>query len=205
LEPYPKSFMIDHPMNNFGGYGYAERPRPARTDWIETSSGRQFWPLTPNADDVCLGDIAHALGNKCRFGGHCLDFYSVAEHCVIVSKIVPPEYAREALMHDAGEAYLPDICAPVKPHIPGWKDVEHGVERAIAKHFGLTFPWPSCIKEIDRRMVVTERLQNMPTTRNKWETHRGVEPLPDVEIRCLPPELASYEFVKRARGLGLVD
>jgi hypothetical protein len=133
-----------------------------------------------------------------------LDFYSVAEHSVIMSEIVPPEFAREALMHDAGEAYLPDICAPVKPHIPGFKEIENGVERAIAQRFGLTFPWPACIKEVDRRMVVTERMQNMPTTKNKWDTHRGVEQLSNVLIRCFPPEVANWEFVTRAVALGIV-
>jgi hypothetical protein len=132
-----------------------------------------------------------------------LDFYSVAEHSVIMSCLVPREFAREALMHDAGEAYLPDICAPVKPHIPGFKEIEHGVERAIAHRFGLTFPWPACIKEIDRRMVVTERMQNMPATKNKWDTHRGVEPLDKVYILCLAPERASNRFLQRAKALGI--
>jgi hypothetical protein len=205
LDTHHVKNLIEHLAMNFGGHGYVEMPRPARTDWIETSSGRQFWPLTPNADDVCLEDIAHALGNKCRFGGHCLDFYSVAEHSVVMSCLVPAEFAREALMHDAAEAYLPDICAPVKPHIPGWKEIEHGVERAIAKHFGLTFPWPPVIKEFDRRIVVTERMQVMPKTQNSWDTHRGVEPIPNVHLKRRTPRAASWMFQQRAEELGLAS
>lgn len=64
-----------------------------RGDWIQTFTGRRFWPLDPRPEDVCIEDIAHALSLKCRFGGHCTRFYSVAEHSVHVSNYVPAEFA----------------------------------------------------------------------------------------------------------------
>lgn len=82
--------------------------------WIQTFTGKQFWPLAPKASDVCIEDIAHALSLKCRFGGHVKKFYSVAEHCVRVMKILKPADQLWGLMHDAAEAYLPDIAAPIK-------------------------------------------------------------------------------------------
>jgi hypothetical protein len=62
-------------------------------NWIQTFTGRQYWPLDPREGDVYIEDIAHALSLQCRFTGHCRSFYSVAEHCVRVSHVVPSEDA----------------------------------------------------------------------------------------------------------------
>ena len=62
-------------------------------DWMQTYTGRQFWPIDPRANEVHIEDIAHALSMMCRYNGHCRTFYSVAEHSVLVSQHVPPEHA----------------------------------------------------------------------------------------------------------------
>src|SRR4029077_4249720 len=54
--------------------------------WMQTYSGRKFYPLHPRAEDVELADVAHGLAMTCRYGGHSRLFYSVAEHCVLVSE-----------------------------------------------------------------------------------------------------------------------
>jgi hypothetical protein len=87
-------------------------------DWIQTYSGRQFWPLDPRVEDVHLEDIAHALSNVCRYTGHVREFYSVAEHSVHVSWSCEPEDALWGLLHDASEAYLADMARPVKQNMP---------------------------------------------------------------------------------------
>ncbi|MBF0612521.1 MAG: hypothetical protein HQL55_15470, partial [Magnetococcales bacterium] len=83
----------------------------ARTpdNWIQTFTGRQFWPLAPVLEHIHVQDIAHALSLLCRFNGHCQKFYSVAEHSLHVATILPPELAGWGLLHDASEAYLADL------------------------------------------------------------------------------------------------
>lgn len=83
-------------------------------EWIQTFTGKKVFPLDIRAQQICIQDIAHALSLKCRFGGHCRTFYSVAEHSIRVSRIVPKHLKLIALLHDAAEAYLPDVCAPIK-------------------------------------------------------------------------------------------
>lgn len=87
--------------------------------WIQTFSGRQFFPLEPRVEDVCIEDIAHGLSNLCRYAGHCECFYSVAQHCLLVSRVVPREHALRGLLHDASEAYLIDVPRPIKHSIGG--------------------------------------------------------------------------------------
>jgi uncharacterized protein len=125
----------------------AERERLAGIDWILTYTGRRFSPLAPRPEDVCIEDIAHALANKCRFTGHTQRFYSVAEHSVLVQSLVSPPYGLAALLHDAAEAYLPDIASPIKRSVfvdagkasgysPPFAWVEAAVTKAIFEGLG---------------------------------------------------------------------
>lgn len=121
--------------------------KPDRCDstWIQTFTGRQFWPLNPRAEDVCIEDIAHALSMKCRYTGHCRQFYSVAQHSVIMTELsLSPHWA---LMHDAAEAYMPDVARPVKRLIPQLKDVEDGLLKVIAEAFSLEWPIPKYVED----------------------------------------------------------
>src|SRR4051794_27255584 len=90
-----------------------------RRPHIPTASGARFDPFAPDAASIEIRDIAHALGNLCRFGGHCRVFYSVAQHSCLVADLVERrgagvECVHWALLHDASEAYLGDLPHPVK-------------------------------------------------------------------------------------------
>ncbi len=82
-------------------------------NWIQTFTGRKFWPLDPLPEDVYIEDIAHALSMMCRFAGHTHEFYSVAQHSVEVSYLCP-NYPLYGLLHDAAEAYMIDLAQPIK-------------------------------------------------------------------------------------------
>jgi hypothetical protein len=146
--------------------------------WIQTYTGRKFWPLDPRPDDVCIEDIAHALALKCRYTGHCREFYSIAQHSVMVSHMVPAVDALWGLLHDAGEAYLPDVASPIKGRcmvIPENVAVEFSVaERriltAVAVHFDLRYAMPSSIAAADLCCLERERRQLMGEPPEEWAT-----------------------------------
>jgi hypothetical protein len=140
----------------------------SRGDWIQTATGRQFWPIDPHADEVFIDDIAHALSMLCRFGGHCLRFYSVAEHSVLLSRAAAPEDRLWALLHDATEAYLVDVPRPLKPFLVGYKEAEGKIMRAVCEKFGLGDDMPDRVKDADKRILFDERSQNMATAPVRW-------------------------------------
>lgn len=167
-------------------------------NWMQTYTGRQFWPLDPRADEVDIVDIAHALANSCRYAGHCHGFYSVAEHSVLLSHIVPPEDAFAALMHDATEAYVVDVPRPLKPFLPGYKEIETRVWSAIAAAFGLAEELPESVKLADTAILLAERDQVMGTPPADW----GIEgEAPEVTIRFLNPWNAKEAFLDRFEEL----
>lgn len=108
-------------------------------EWILTSTGKRFYPIDPRPQDVDIRDIARGLSNLCRFTGQVTRFYSVAQHSLHVSTLVPDRLALHGLMHDASEAYLNDISRPVKYSGPmaGYRLIEAGVQDVIMQHFNL--------------------------------------------------------------------
>ncbi|QCO18881.1 phosphohydrolase (plasmid) [Azospirillum brasilense] len=169
-----------------------------RGDWMQTATGRQFWPLDPRPSEVYIEDIAHSLAHQCRYAGHCLSFYSAAQHSVIVSDALPPEFALWGLLHDASEAYLVDVPRPVKPFLPGYKDAEAAVMRAVCVRFGLTLEMPKTVKVADERALADEKHQLMAPSVVPWALR--YPPL-GVRIDPLPPEAAKALFLARFREL----
>ena len=109
-------------------------------DWMTTYTGRQFWPLDPRTEEVFIEDIAHALSLVCRFGGHCGQFYSVAQHSCVVASIIEANGGSEAavlrgLLHDAAEAYIGDLIRPIKKYVAAFCAIEEQVECVIMQRF----------------------------------------------------------------------
>ena len=109
-----------------------------RGDSIQTYTGRKFFPVAPRAEDIEILDVAHALSMLCRYTGHTKQFYSVAQHSVLVSRIVPPQDAAWGLLHDASEAYLCDVARPIKPY----RLLEQRLMVQVAGRFDLTYAEP---------------------------------------------------------------
>lgn len=168
---------------------------PATAPSILTFSGSYFNYLA-GGNAVLIDDIAHALANICRFGGHTREFYSVAQHSVIVSNIVPKEDALWGLLHDAAEAYMGDMTRPLKDLMPGFKEIEKRVEAEIFELMGLKGGIPPSVKYADLVMLATERRDLMPEQQERWALLDGIQPLTET-IDPWPPRHAEHEFVIR--------
>lgn len=165
-----------------------------RGDWMQTFSGRQFWPLDPRPGEVFIHDIAHALANQCRYAGHCRRFYSVAEHSVLLARAVAPEHRLWALLHDAAEAYLVDLPRPVKRQVVGYAAAEATVMFAICLRFGLAIDMPPAVHDADFRILRDELEQNMASPPAPWGVQEA-EPL-GVTLRFWKPDEAEFWFLK---------
>lgn len=174
---------------------------------ILTSGGTYFHFLEPERSAIDIETIAHALAHICRFTGHTATFYSVAQHSVLVSRLVPPEHALAGLLHDAAEAYLGDVAAPLKMLLPDYKTIEARVEAEVLRRFGLPAKLPPEVKQADRLALALEQHALMPLHDDVWscDRHPGFDAA-RLHWRIVPelPIVARRLFVARFRELAAI-
>lgn len=86
--------------------------------WIQSLGGRVLEPRALTADMVGdIEEIAHSLAGEFRFTRQTRARYTVAEHCVRGSRLLPAVFAGAFLLHELSEVYLPDVAGPLKPHV----------------------------------------------------------------------------------------
>ncbi len=164
---------------------------------IHTFTGKQFDPINPQPQDICIEDIAHALSLQCRFGGHCKTFYSVAQHSIFVSN-----YCKNnklwGLLHDASEAVIYDICTPLKGLLTNYKEIEKNIMGVICEKYGLEKRQPEEVYKWDKVLLLTES-RDLLALPIKFE-EKGCWPLEEV-ILPWSPRYAETEFLNTFWGL----
>ena len=162
------------------------------SNYIMTNSGVKFNVFSYGLDDINIFDIAHALSNMCRFAGHVKNFYSVAQHSILVSMFASdPRYG---LLHDASEAYLLDIPSPIKRSqaFSEYRDIERKLQRSIYERFGLSADSePSDVHVADQRVCATEIQQLLHHSFDfQYEPYL-------TEIIAMSPKEAERAFIER--------
>lgn len=167
---------------------------------ISTISGKFFDILKPEDYEFDIDEIATALSNICRYTGHVEKFYSVAEHSVLVSRLVPPRLALTGLLHDASEAFVGDVSSPLKKLLPEYREIEERVQQAIANQFSVPYPFPEEIHEADKRMYWNERQNVAPGPKDTlW--HTEFRAARKVHASGMRPIMAKRFFLKRYKEI----
>lgn len=153
-----------------------------------------------------LDTIAHSMALTNRYGGHTHDVngnpiaYSVAEHCLLVERIVEERtmfvlsgrdrmvVRRKALVHDTPEAYLGDMVAPFKRTPEMWFYRAHDMRltKELLLWFGLDGEESPFVKAIDVEIRGTERAQLLPNCNGltEWKT---APPIPGIQCGTMSP------------------
>lgn len=129
--------------------------------WVPTHTGKRVNPLHPDPAQICLVDIAHALSQICRYAGHTIHPYSVAEHSIILAGVVGPSltHQRVAMLHDGAEAYILDMIAPIKrmPSMQFYRDIDDTLTGVIFEKYGLPInAFDNYMRKFDRAMCWAE-------------------------------------------------
>jgi hypothetical protein len=175
-------------------------------DGIMLLSGVMFNYDKPEATEhIYIDDLALPLSHICRFAGQLPYFYSVAQHLVNASRIVAPEHAFEALMHDTAEAFTNDIVTPLKARAGSiFKEIEVRVEADMARRFGFNFPMHPDVKIADTQMLGLEMRYIRKQDTSKHKILNDVEfdhLLPLVDLAEWTPRLAFRNWMLRYEEL----
>ncbi len=181
-----------------------------RGTWVQTYSGRKFWPLSPRPEDIAIEDIAIGLSRENRYGKQTIGSYKVAEHSVIVSVLIEEMagrgMAREALLHDCDEGYLPDMPRPLKyekaMNLDQFRECGKLVQAAVFERFHVVQTEEShlLIDTIDKRLVLDEVRQFMRRPELYLERHAKLIPI-GITIPGLGEDAALELFLSRFADL----
>lgn len=170
--------------------------------------------------------IAHALCLDNRYGGHTSDVngnplaYSTAEHCLHVERIVSTRVSqwvdpqremqpkqvlrlrREALIHDAPEAYLRDVLAPIKhsDEMAAYRDVEDRLDVEMRLWFGVPIHRSQFVKNIDVELRGTEARQLFRKIPPEWEA-KLAPVIPGIQCGTMSPLQAKMAWLAKFREL----
>lgn len=192
--------------------------------WIQSLGNKAVEPL--NLQPEMVGDIeeiAHALSGNFRFTRQTRQRYTVAEHCVRGSRLLPAAFAGAFLLHELSEVYLPDIAGPIKPHVSiritrdvpagpegiiqlgtrqSWEDLEQHHTRTVLTALGLASIEPLIyapeVKAMDFAMLAAEKAFLCGTPPEPWL--EGIAPADAGFVHCVPtwsPDVAKDAFVTR--------
>lgn len=170
--------------------------------WVELSYGTAFPFFASPAEmakHITLREVAYSLSRQCRYTGHTKRHYSVAEHCIIFADHVEreggsPRECLTALHHDDAEFVIGDMARPIKVTMPSFKALEVTLDQASAIRFNTIYPFPKWIKDMDARMIRSERDAVMRPSSNDW----GVDNLKPIDVRFMSIRGRWSWFMRRA-------
>jgi hypothetical protein len=165
--------------------------------FFNTASNIKISLHEPTADMITIEDIAASLSKICRFGGCIPEFYSVAQHTLLVVKLAPPPLKKAAFLHDAAEAYLGDVIKPLKHLIKDlYTPLELKFEKLIFEKFNVPFEQCAEIKKYDMQALEIEHdyMRGIDTCKFIFyskELSHGRYMMP----YCWPPHSAEASFI----------
>lgn len=162
-------------------------------------------------EDIDIEEVAHSLSNLCRYNGMTKKFYSVAEHCVLMTRHAREQWLdneqvqKAALLHDASEAYVGDVTYHLKKVVLDFSYYEDQILNAIFKKYNVDFSGQieEDVHWLDRCICVDEMKQLMngidPTLVLPADEFRGL----GIECQAWEPSQARQEYLKECKKLGI--
>lgn len=167
-------------------YGNWRDGNPPEVDThFQCLNGMPFYPFDPSRslDQITPETIAVVLARLPRFCGRTKRLYTVAEHSLLVSAVVPPRFELAALLHDAHEAFtgFGNVCGPIKPDFVS--QLEADIDEIICQKFGIPLDelWSEEVEEADQLLLAHEYriLLDVPSPLVDWSCVADVPFDPD--------------------------
>lgn len=123
---------------------------------VTTLGGNKFYLDNPYKSVITIEDISWSLSNLCRWNSHVNKFYSVAQHCVVVSSLCSEPLKLQGLMHDCEEAYIGDFTSPLKEMFPELRIYGKSLKKYILQELKVINIGEEKVKKIDIEVGLIE-------------------------------------------------
>lgn len=179
---------------------------------MNTVTGKKVYPFAMTPDQVEIEAIAHHLAVQARWNGATKHpiwqdklLLSVAEHSVHVALYVRrhlgrPDLTMQALLHDATEAYIPDLIRPLKhsePFRKPFEELETHIWLAVADRYSLPWQLDPLVKLADDAVCWAEWEQVVPHSEDEvWcGATTVVEEPANIKVGMWTPSYAKAQFL----------
>lgn len=171
---------------------------------VLTPSGDYVSLVEPVGNAFKISDIAHTLSQICRAGGRTRQFYSEAQHSVLLSQLVQVEYRLQALLHNAAAAYCGAVVEQMKDQerMGPYRAFELAMQERLFEAFGVvpTANSNAAIEHAYLQMRASERRDLMAPDTTPWPSLAGVLPR-QASISPQMPITAEAMYLKRFKEL----
>lgn len=167
--------------------------------WFTSHSGVQVHPFAFTEAMVNLADVTHGLSHQGRFGGQAREWYSIAQHSILVAYLLhnvfgQPTLCWAGLMHDAPESLFGDVVSPIKRGLPDYRAAYNAAEAIMLPVLGVQYPLPEEVRQADLMALVIEARALMPPNAIQWIDELPKPPADIVLDGCLSPKEAKIAF-----------
>lgn len=168
---------------------------------METWLGNSVDLLNPDPKQIDIEDIARHLSIINRFTGAIRFPYSVAQHSLYVSMLLPESDQIHGLLHDAHEAYIGDISTPLKHSSDRqWLNILcRNLDGAIYEALDLELPDAAqCIriKRADMQAMADEKAFLKPHSKSDWAEYGIPAPAGNINV-AMDWQEAEVAFLER--------
>lgn len=166
---------------------------------LTTFSGRRppSFPATPKRSDILIEDIIQGLSNQCRHFGQTRQFYSIAQHSLLLAALLPDNLKPAALLYAAPFAYMGEYSDGVRQSLKEIVRYETRMRLAIAYRFSVNaVPYSEAPFLTARaRVLATEKRDVLPELFASRNALHDAKPMKSFII-CMSPEEAKRELTK---------
>lgn len=176
--------------------------------YILLKSGNLFYfaPHLIEGNIYTVDDIASGLAGEPRYASQNRDedvHYSVAEHSCHIHDAMPIDdidHRKQALIHDAPEAFFRDLPGPLKQYLPDYKRLIGICEVDMYRRFGLQEEMYGRVRHADEWMLREESEQLLHPSASVHFSHWPDPPMP-VKMLCWGKARARAEYLERFHNL----
>ena len=173
--------------------------------YIQTYTNRKINLLNMQPQDIDIRDIAHGLSQVNRWNAQTITRYTTAEHSLYVSRLLPNQLKLYGLLHDASDAYLPDVPHALKYNkiMDDFRILESEIQDKIYQKYDIQYTPEAekLLKYADNITAYWEYKKLFTKDIGHMDIHKEISKRVRVDIKIYQSKVIESKFLKEFKRL----